>query len=68
MDFNEVRHEGVKWIELAQNRVHWRGFVNNYGFHKSGKFLDQLSKFSAVQGGLWSVELEFLRMYFTLFV
>ena len=28
MDIQEVGCEGVDWIELAQDRNRWRGFVN----------------------------------------
>jgi hypothetical protein len=29
LDFKEVGCEGVDWINLAQDRVHWHGFVNS---------------------------------------
>jgi hypothetical protein len=28
LDFREIRINGAKWIELAQDRVQWRTFVN----------------------------------------
>jgi hypothetical protein len=28
MDFNEIEWDGVDWIQLTQDRDHWRGFVN----------------------------------------
>jgi len=28
MDLREIGCEGVKWIEVAQNRIHWWIFVN----------------------------------------
>jgi len=30
MDLRETSFIGVKWIELAQNKVQWQTFVNNY--------------------------------------
>jgi hypothetical protein len=27
MDITNVRHESVKWMELARDRVQWRGIV-----------------------------------------
>jgi hypothetical protein len=29
MDFKETRREGMEWIHMAQNRVHWRTLVNS---------------------------------------
>jgi hypothetical protein len=28
MDLREIGIDGVNWIQLAQNRVHWRAFVS----------------------------------------
>jgi hypothetical protein len=28
MDLREIRIDGTNWIQLAQDRVQWRGFVN----------------------------------------
>jgi hypothetical protein len=28
MDIREIRWDGVDWIELAQDRDHWRALVN----------------------------------------
>jgi hypothetical protein len=28
MDFREIEWAGMDWIDLAQNRDHWRGLVN----------------------------------------
>jgi hypothetical protein len=28
MDFREIGIDGANWIQLAQDRVQWRGFVN----------------------------------------
>jgi len=36
----------IDWIQLTQNMVQWREFVNiamNHRSHKNGKALDQLS-------------------------
>jgi len=27
MDLKEIGYEGVDWIQLAQNRVHWQALV-----------------------------------------
>jgi hypothetical protein len=38
-------HEGMEWIELAQDKVQWRALVNKvmtFGFIKGGGFLDQV--------------------------
>jgi hypothetical protein len=29
MDLQEIRYEGVDWIELAQDRDRWRALVNS---------------------------------------
>jgi hypothetical protein len=29
MDLREIRHEGVDWIPLAEDRVQWWDLVNN---------------------------------------
>jgi hypothetical protein len=38
MDLREIGWDGVDWIDLAQNRDHWRALVNTvmntFGFHK----------------------------------
>jgi hypothetical protein len=28
MDFREIGIDGANWIQLAQDRVHWRAFVS----------------------------------------
>jgi hypothetical protein len=28
MDLREIGNDGANWIRLAQDRVHWRAFVN----------------------------------------
>jgi hypothetical protein len=28
MDFRDIGIDGANWIRLAQDRVHWRAFVN----------------------------------------
>jgi hypothetical protein len=43
MDLRVIGIDGVKWIQLAQDRVQWQACVNtvmNFGFHKkAGYFL-----------------------------
>jgi hypothetical protein len=37
MDLREIGWDGVEWIDMAQDRDHWRGLVNtvlNFVFHK----------------------------------
>jgi hypothetical protein len=37
IDLREIGWNGVDWIDLAQDRDHWRALVNtvmNFGFHK----------------------------------
>jgi hypothetical protein len=37
MDLREIGWGGMGWIDLAEDRDHWRAFVNsvmNIGFHK----------------------------------
>jgi hypothetical protein len=51
--FNEIASKGVEWIQLAQDRVHWRAFVNtvmNTGFTKGKKLFDHLKKDSVSCG------------------
>jgi hypothetical protein len=46
MDLKEIMCDGVDLIQVAQDRVQWRAFVNmeiNLEFHKVGEFIDQLS-------------------------
>jgi hypothetical protein len=40
--------EDVEWIQVTEDRVQWYlvNTVMNLGFHKSRKFLDQLSNFT----------------------
>jgi hypothetical protein len=41
MDLREIGIDRANWIQLAQDRVQWRAFVNtviNLRFHKSGFF------------------------------
>jgi hypothetical protein len=49
LDLREVGIVGTNWIRLAQDRVHWRYFVNmvmNFGFHKESRiFFDKLSDY-----------------------
>jgi hypothetical protein len=42
IDLREIGIDGANWIQLAQDRVQWRVFVNTvtFGFHKkAGYFL-----------------------------
>jgi hypothetical protein len=39
MDLREIAIDGVNWIQLAQDMVQWRTFVNTAGF------LDKLSDY-----------------------
>jgi hypothetical protein len=47
MDLREIGIDGANWIQLAQDRVQWRAFVNTviyFGFHKESRiFFDKLS-------------------------
>jgi hypothetical protein len=47
MDFREIGIDGANWIQLTQNRVQWRAFVNmvmNLRFPYEGRlFSDMLS-------------------------
>jgi hypothetical protein len=49
MDLRETEIDEANWIQLAQNRVQWRVFVNtvtNLQFHKESKlFFDKLSNY-----------------------
>jgi hypothetical protein len=45
-DLREIGIDGANWIRLAQDRVHWRAFVNtvmNLRAPKNGLFFDKLS-------------------------
>jgi hypothetical protein len=46
MDLKETGCEGVAWIHLAQDRVHWKALVKivmNFKFQKDMEFLNQLT-------------------------
>jgi hypothetical protein len=47
MDLREIGIYGANWIQMAQDRVQWRAFVNTvmtFGFHKESRiFFDKLS-------------------------
>jgi hypothetical protein len=47
MDFREIGINGANWIQLAQDRVQWRAFVNTVMNlrvpQESGIFFDELS-------------------------
>jgi hypothetical protein len=40
MDFREIRIDGANWIQLAQDRIQWRAFVNTI---MNRTFFDKLS-------------------------
>jgi hypothetical protein len=52
--------ENVDWINLAQDRVHWRGLVNTLVYFrvplKAGNFLTRWMA-AVPQGGLWPIDL-----------
>jgi hypothetical protein len=40
LDLREICIDGANWIQLAQDRIQWRAFVNtvmNLGFHKESR-------------------------------
>jgi hypothetical protein len=39
LDLREIGIDGVKWIELAQERVQWWAFVTSGSIKKAGYFL-----------------------------
>jgi hypothetical protein len=47
LDLREIEIDGANWIQLAQDRVHWRAFANtvmNLRFHKESRlFFDKLN-------------------------
>jgi hypothetical protein len=47
LDLREIGIDGANWIQMAQDMVQWRAFVNtvmNFGFHKESRiFFDKLS-------------------------
>jgi hypothetical protein len=42
VEFKGIKCEGIDWIQLAQDRVHWWDLVNTVtlGFHIRPNFLD----------------------------
>jgi hypothetical protein len=49
MELKEIEYEGVEWIQVAQDRMHFRDLMNmsamKFRFHKINEFLDQLCKY-----------------------
>jgi hypothetical protein len=50
LDLRDIGIDGANWIQMAQDKVQWRIFVNmvmNLRFHKeSGIFFDKLSDYT----------------------
>jgi hypothetical protein len=68
MDLREILCEDVEWVQLTQYRLKWPALLNiimNLRSHRSGKYLDQLSKHELFQKKIlhhkvsWSTSLQF---------
>jgi len=60
MHFNEVECQGVDWIQLTQDRVHWRALLSSVmsnGYHKRRLISLLAERLLASQGGLCYMEL-----------